>query len=97
MPAEFTPTPTTRDALKTLPPGLYELPDRKVFAEIYNPVMNEVLTNAEARLLVRIGEAVEIPHGVESVTTREDGMQVIEGWDIIRGDRENWIVAEGTR
>lgn len=69
----------TREELMTAPPGLYMLPDTKVFESLYDINSAQILHNVPSRLWARVREAGDIPDGVD-VTIRPDGMQIIKQW-----------------
>ena len=87
----FTPTKiASRDELMKVPPGLYELPDRKPGVDIYD-ALQDVLVDGELTELARVGEPDmlhRIPETLD-VTVRPDGRIIVSQWTIVPGTERN--------
>lgn len=83
--------PLATDAeLATLPPGLYVacgddgVPRESEMFDVYYPKLDRH-ENGPAVLLARVREFGLLPDGVESITIRPDGFQIIKQWVLNRG------------
>jgi hypothetical protein len=72
----------TKGFLETdAPDGLYRVWDEPQQIRTVFDIVRGEETRGPMRLIARVREPGELPHGVESITIRPDGRQVIYGWE----------------